>query len=148
MAAGWARQLSVPLITCPLSGADRGQVDGALAAGSALVDAMDENLISKVYADLDVCVARGSGAGITLTPKALIYVALWVNMTGYPDQILVWLGGGTPALRHAVPAAGATVDGPAMEVYLLATDYYVENPENWPQMLSCAAAGAAQLPVA
>lgn len=144
--AAWQRQLSVPLITCPLSGTDRGQVDTALAAGSALVDAMDENLIAKIYADLDTCVTRGGLNGHALAPKALIYIAMWANMTGYPDQILVWLGGGAPSLRHPVAPAADMVDGPAMEAYLLATDYFIENPNNWPQMLSCAAAGAQQLP--
>ena len=145
--AGFAAQLSVPLITCPLATADRDTVNAALLAGSALVDAMDEQILGKVYDSLDTCTARATAAGRGIAAKGLIYMALWINMTGPPSTLLVWLGGGVPAMRKPVPPAGAVVDGPAMETYLGATDYFVENPGNMPHMLQCAAAGAATLAV-
>ena len=143
--AGFAAQLSVPLINCPLDNADRDQVNAALLASSALVDAMDEQILGGVYNGLDACTARAGAAGRSIAAKGLIYMALWINMTGPPSTLLVWLGGGTPAMRRPVPPAGAVVDGPAMETYLQATDYFVENPHNFPHMMQCAAAGAATL---
>ncbi len=143
--AALARRLSVPLMACPLAPAERDEVNAALLAGRALVDAMDERIIGAVYAALDDCTARADAADRTIAPKALIYMALWINMTGPPTSLLVWLGGGAPVLRRPVPPAAATVDGPAMEAYLAATDYFVENPLNLSHMMQCAAAGAALL---
>ena len=76
---------------------------------------MDTTILANVYDALDACIARAAAAGTTIAPKALIYMALWINMTGPPTSLLVWLGGGMPALRRPVAPAGAVVDGPAME---------------------------------
>jgi hypothetical protein len=143
--AGFAAQLSVHLVACPLANADRDAINAALLASSALVDAMDEQILGKVYTDLDDCTARAATQNRTIAPKALIYMALWVNMTGFPDMLLTWLGGGVPPLPRPVPPAGAVADGPAMETYLAATDYFIKNPQNMPHMMQCAAAGAVTL---
>lgn len=108
----FARQLSMPLLACPLSTADRDRVNAALMAASALVEAMDENILGKVYADLDTCTARAAAANRSIAPKALIYMALWINMTGPPSKLLAWLAGGDPGLRRPVPPPGNVVDGP------------------------------------
>lgn len=142
----FAARLSVPLVACPLTQDERAQVNAALQASKSLVDTMDETILDKVYASLDTCIAR-AGPNRTIAPKALIYMVLWINMTGPPTSLLVWLGGGRPALRKPVPPAGAIVDGPAMETYLAATDYFAENPQNMPHMMQCAAAGVAVLGV-
>jgi hypothetical protein len=141
----FAGQLSVPLIACPIAPAERDEINAALLAGRALVDTMDEEILGKVYASLDACTARAHTAGRSIAPKGLIYMAMWINMTGPPSTLLTWIGGGVPALRRPVPPLDAVVDGPAMETYLAATDYFTENPHNLPHMMQCAAAGAAAL---
>ena len=95
-----------------------------------------------MYDDLDACTTRAAAANRTIAPKALIYMALWINMTGYPSMLLSWLGGRTPALDRAVPPAGQVVDGAAMEAYFGGPDYFIRNPRNLPRMLQCAAAAA------
>ncbi len=143
--ASMEKRLSVHLIANPLDFAETTQVNGALLAGRRLVDAMDETILQKVYDSLDTCIAEASASGRSIAPKALIYMALWINMTGPPTKLLIWLAGGDPVLRRPVPPPGQEVDGPTMETYLQATDYYIENPGNLPHMLQCAAAGAAVL---
>src|SRR5271156_2644589 len=53
-----AQQLSVPLVSCPLTQDERQEVNAALLASRALVDAMDEIILGKVYDSLDTCTAR------------------------------------------------------------------------------------------
>jgi hypothetical protein len=143
--AGLLARLSVHLVTNPLSPTETSQVNDALAASSALIDAMDEKILAKVYAALDLCVAAAASAQRTILPAPLIYMALWINMTGPPTKLLTWLKGGNPTLRTPVSSPDPVVDVEAIELYLKATDYYVENPGNFPHMVQCAAAGAALL---
>src|SRR5262249_21223632 len=138
-------RLSVHLVANPLTAEETKSVDAALLAGRALVDAMDETILGGVYGYLDACTARATDAKRTIAPKALIYMALWINMTGRPTKLLVWLGGADPGLRTHVSPPSATVDGAAMEAYLRATDYFSENPGNFPHMMQSAAAGVAAL---
>jgi hypothetical protein len=144
--ASLAQRLSVPLLSDPLLPGEKQRVDDALQRSSALVDAMDEAILQKVYAGLDACINAAGGAGCRIDPKGQIYIVMWINMTGPPTKLLTWLSGGAPALRRPVPPAGAVVDGPAMESYLQATDYFVENPGNMQHLLQSAAVGAALLP--
>ena len=58
--AAWRHQLSMPLVSCPVSSSDRDEINTALAGNSALVDAMDENLIAKIYADLNTFITTPS----------------------------------------------------------------------------------------
>lgn len=138
--------LSVPLIACPLPNVTRFGINAALLDGRAMVDAMDESILGAVYDSLNTCLDAAADAGCAIQPKALLYMAMWINMTGPPTSLLTWLSGGIPALRRAVPPAGAEVDGPSMETYLAATDYYTENPGNLPHIMQSAAGGAALLP--
>ena len=141
-----ARRLSVHLIANPLSPAETKQVNDALLAGRASVDTMDETILAKIYVGVDTCIARAKQAGRSIAPKALLYVAMWINMTGPPSKLLVWLDGRDPQLRSPVASSGSLVDVPAVESYLLATDYYTENPRNFAHMQESAAAGASKLP--
>ena len=140
------KKLSVHVVTNPLSPADTKLANQALAASKKLVDDMDEEIAQKVYDSLDQCIKAATKSARTIEPKALIYMALWINMTGPPTSLIKWLSGGNPGFAKPVPKAGANVDGAAMETYLRATHYYTENPGNLPHMLSSAAAGAAILP--
>jgi hypothetical protein len=139
------QRLSVHLIVNPLSPMETDQVNGALLSSRQLVDKMDESILQNVYGGLDRCVATAGQTSRSIAPKSQIYMALWINMTGPPSKLLIWLSGGNPGLETALPSLGSTVDGPTMEGYLRATSYYTENPGNLPHMLQCAAAGMAAI---
>lgn len=141
-------KLSVHLLVNPLSGADTTAVNAALSAGRVRVDAMDEGILAEVYAHLDKCIAAASAKGRTIEPKALLYMAMWINMAGPPTTLLDWLGGKAVSLSKPVGKPGTVVTSAAMESYLAATAYYSENPGNMPHLLHCAAAGAAALHLA
>lgn len=140
--AGLLSRLSVPQPTNPLTDAETKAVNAALLAGRQLVDAMDETILRKVYRDVDTCIATASGANRSIAPKALIYMALWINMTGPPTTLLHWLAGSGVDLRVHVPPPGAIVDGAAMETYLRATAFFSDNHKNLQHMMESAAAGA------
>lgn len=136
--------LAKPLFHNPMSPADTAAVNAALnaASGRPIVDAMDDRLCSGVLQSVDQCVATATAAGHGVDGLARIYMALWINMTGPPSTLLHWLRGEAVTLRRPLPPAGALVDGAAMEQYLAATDYFVENPQNLPHTLQSAAGGA------
>jgi hypothetical protein len=136
--------LSVPLISDPLSLSDTQRINAALLNSKSLVDAMDQKILGGVFADVDRCIGAASEAGRHIEPKALIYMALWINMTGPPDKLSIWLQGGDPGLA-GVPVLGASVSGTDMEGYLRSTKYFRENPGNLPHMLRSAADGATTL---
>jgi len=137
--------LSIHCIDNPLSKADTMLVNAALAseAGRPLVDAMDERILGGVYGGLDRCVAAARSGGRTIEPKAILYMAMWINMSGPPSTLTTWLSGKSVTMATTLKAPGAAVDGTAMESYLRATNYYTENPANLPHAMQCAAAGAA-----
>lgn len=139
--------LSVHCIDNPLSPSDTRLVNAALAsdAGRPLVDAMDEAILGAVYAGLEKCIATAAAAGRSIDAKALLYLAMWINMTGPPSTVLNWLAGKPVSLARPVGKAGAVVGGVAMEAYLRATSYYSENPGNFPHAMQCAAAGMAAM---
>ena len=142
-----AQTLSVHLIQNPLSKEDTELVNAALnaPAGRALVDRMDQVIFADVRQHLDRCVAAGVGSGRTITPKAQIYMLLWINMTGPPTILLKWLSGEDVTMASTVPKPDQIVDATAMENYLRATDFFSENPGNLPHFLQSAAAGAVLL---
>jgi hypothetical protein len=146
--SSFTQQLSVHLIKNPLSLSDTNSIDAALLASRTLVDTMDGQILSGVYEQLQRCIATATAAGRTIADKALIYMALWINMSGPATKLLDWLSGRDPGLTRPIPVAATLVDGVAMETYLQATSYYSENPGNFSHMLQCAAAGAALLPKA
>ena len=144
--ASLLQRLSVHLLGNPLNPAERGDVDAALAASIDLVDAMDEAILAEIYASLDICIAHATAGRRRMDPEAQILAAMWINMTGPPTKLLTWIDGGTPALATPVPAPGKLIDAAAMEAYLHATDYYTNNPQNFPHLLESLAAGVEQLP--
>lgn len=133
--------LSKHQIKNPLTPADTEAVNGALQASHALVDAMDDQILQGVYRDLDRCDARAAAHHRRIDTKAMVYMALWINMSGPPTKLLTWLDGDDPHLARQVPPAGPVVGGEDMEDYLAATNYYVENPQNLQHLHACAAKG-------
>jgi hypothetical protein len=142
----WVTKLSKHVTRNPLSPSDTRKINAALAAHSDLVDAMDEKIISGVYASLDKCSEAAASGECTIQPAALIYMALWINMTGKPTSLLKWLRGGDPGLGGSVPGAAPTVTEAKIQAYLRATDYFKKNPRNLPNVISCAKKGATLLP--
>lgn len=138
--------LSVHVTTNPLSAADTQLVNDALAAHKDLVDAMDAEILQGVFDDLDDCIETAKARGCEIGPVAQLYIALWINMSGKPSKLLTWLDGGDPKLTAKIPAAGKFVDMPAIQTYLQATKYFVDNKKNWPHMVESVAAGIKQLP--
>jgi hypothetical protein len=136
--------LSIPLIRNPLTLSDTQRINAALLNSKSLVDAMDGDILEGVFAGVDQCIGAASTAGRHVDPKALIYMALWINMSGPPNKLLIWLRGGDPGMPR-VPALGGAVSGQDMEDYLRATRYFTENPENLPHILQSAASGALML---
>ena len=144
--ASLLQRLSVHLMGNPLSPAERDEVDAALAASSDLVDAMDEAILAEIYTGLDLCISHATAERRTIDAEAQILAAMWINMTGAPTKLLTWIDGGKPALAAPLPAPGKLIDAAAMETYLRATDYYTNNPQNFPHLLESLAAGMGQLP--
>lgn len=146
-------RLSAPLIKNPLGSAETAMVDAALQAGKADVDAMDEAILRDLYASLDTCLSHAHATGRSIDAEALIMMALWINMTGPPTDLLLWLSGDDPKLHAKVPTAPQTVDGRATLAYMSATDYFTENTKNLQHFqdstkVGLAALGAAGTPVA
>lgn len=138
--------LAVHILVNPLSHADTNLVNAALLSGRADVDAMDEQILQAVYHHLDTCISSAGAAGRTIEPKALLFAAMWINMSGAPTKLLTWLEGGDPHLIHHVPPPGTVATAQQIETYLRATDYYVNNSGNIPHLLEAVAAGAKLLP--
>ncbi|MGN6570070.1 MAG: hypothetical protein ACTHLO_01490 [Pseudolabrys sp.] len=120
-----------------ITDAERSAIDAALQASSALVDAMDESILQKVYGGLDTCIVSAGDVGRSIAPVAQLYIAMWINMTGPPDKILICLQG---------PGVGNPVSETDIQTYLQVQKYFVENPKNWPHMVASAQVGAKQLP--
>jgi hypothetical protein len=138
-------RLSVHLLGNPLSSAETQQVNNALAAGSALVDAMDGALLQDTYNGIDTCISHAHAAARDLQAAAQLYFACWINMTGPPSKTLVWLDGGNPQLARPTAPATAIVDGPAARAYLADTDYFVANPGNLPHLDTAVGNGMAAI---
>ncbi len=134
--------IAVPVKVNPLSQADTDLVNAALRRGSALVDAMDEAILAGIYPDVDTCTSAAASAGRTIAPRALLYMALWINMTGKPTKLRDWLRG----VDVGIPQPGPVVDAAAIETYLLAQKYYIEHKANFPHMRKSVETGAALLP--
>src|SRR5262249_39621801 len=118
----------------------------ALLEGRDHIDAMDVSIMKGVLSDLDKCIAAATAGGSRIGPVAQLYIALWINMTGPPGKLIIWLKGGDPNLTVPIPQPGSLVGEPAIQGYLKATKYFVENPKNWPHMVESVAAGSRKLP--
>lgn len=139
------RRLGVHCPRSPLDPDEAQRIDEALKTGKDIVDKMDRSILAGVEAQVEKCIAAARDAGRTLMPEAVIAIALWVNMTGAPTQLLKWLRGEETHLAHRLGGAPKIVAGAAMQDYLKATYYYSENPANLPHFLSCVAAGVARM---
>ena len=138
--------LSKPLIDNPLSSADTNLVDNALdsAAGRALVDQMDQNILQDVCAGVSQCLQAASGSNRTVSLRSTVYVAMWINMSGSPTKLLSWLSGQVVLLgKTSVGPAPMQIDDAAMEAYLQATPYFAVNPGNFAHLQECATAATA-----
>jgi hypothetical protein len=134
-------ELSVHLLSNPLSAADTQRINAALLNSKNLVDQMDEDILSEVYAGVDQCIAAASSAGRHIEPIALIYMALWINMTGPPTRLLAWLKGGDPGLTAPTPPLSGSVAEDDIQTYLRLTSYFTSNPGNLQHMITSAQAG-------
>lgn len=141
-----ARRLSVHLIRNPLSRSETERINAAFAAHRDAVDAMDDAILSGVYSGLDKCLAVAARADRTIHPEAQLYIAMWINMSGPPSKMLLWLAGDDPQLGVRVQPPGRQVDVAAIQAYLRATSYYRENPRNFAHLEESANAGARKLP--
>ncbi|EJJ31591.1 hypothetical protein [Rhizobium sp. CF142] len=139
-------KLSVHTIGNPLNPSDTKLVNTALDKHRADVDEMDEAILSDVYQSLDTCISAASNGGKTISGKAMLYAALWINMAGPPTKFLDWLKGKDPHLIHPVPKAPALITGDDVRAYLMATSYYVSNPGNAPHLDASVKAGEVLLP--
>jgi len=132
----------------PLSADDSAAADAALSCvgGRALVDAMDDTLLSVVLGELDGCIAAAATRNQTIDPQALLYIALWVNMTGAPDTLNKWLSG-TQELGLA-PPVGPVVTPQNLQNYLQANVYFRLHPRNFVHMQDSVTAAVPLLPAA
>jgi hypothetical protein len=137
-------QLSVHLFSDPLTAAQTDSINAALLANKSLVDAMDQVILQGIFSGLDKCISAASSANKHIEPIALIYMALWINMTGPPTRLLTWLEGGDPGMEGA-PVLGGAVGEDDMKGYLGATSYFRANPGNLPNTVNSAEAGALKL---
>jgi hypothetical protein len=144
--ASLIERLSVHLVNSPLSRAEENAVNAALKAQRKLVDRMDEEIAEDVFEDLDLCIGTAAANGREIDPKAQLYIAMWINMTGKPTKLLTWLRGGDPQLREKIAKPGPKVDTKAIETYLQATDYYTSNPRNFKHMRDSVAKGVPLIP--
>jgi hypothetical protein len=140
--------ISRPCPRNPLSEADTATVNNALssAAGIAMVDAMDNSLLQIVLTELDGAIAAAAVRGMKIDPQALLYIALWVNMTGAPITLNQWLRG-APELGAAIPI-GPTVTRQNLENYLQVSKYFQLHPSNLVHMTDSVNQGVAALPAA
>jgi hypothetical protein len=142
----WLQLLAAPVSRDPLGPADRERIDAALLAGRAMVDALDEYLFEGVCRYLDQCSDTAVATDRSITPQALLAMALWINKTGPPTKLLVWLSGADPGLPRPVREAPFVVDAAAIEGYLQATRYYTDHPDRLAHLREAVAAGAVDLP--
>ncbi len=132
----------------PLSAEDTTLANDALASemGQAMVNTMDDRLLQVVLGELDTCIAAAATRGQTIDPAALLYIALWINMTGAPDTLNKWLSG-TQEVGLA-PPVGPSVTVHNVENYLQANTYFRLHPRNFVHMQDSVQAAIHLLPVA
>jgi len=132
----------------PLSPDDTTAANAALSCdgGRALADAMDNTLLNVVLGELDSCIAAANTRNQTIDPQALLYIALWVNMTGAPDTLNKWLSG-TQEVGLA-PPVGPVVTPQNLQNYLQANVYFRLHPRNFVHMQDSVNAAVPLLPSA
>lgn len=141
-------RLSVHTAVNPLSPQESALVNNALDSptGHKLVDEMDRAILGNVFDDVRKCIATANENERCISLKALLYIAMWINMSGPPSTLLKWLKGMDVILDYhvTVPSPGDIVDGIAMESYLQKTHYFSANPANFKRLRQCAADALAQ----
>ena len=118
----------------PLSQDDTTLANRALASagGNAMVDTMDDRLLQVVLGELDTSIGAAGTRQQTIDPVALLYIALWVNMTGAPETLNKWLSGTQEV--GMTPPIGPTVTQQNIENYLQANAYFRLHPRNFVHM--------------
>jgi hypothetical protein len=132
----------------PLSVADSASVAAALTSnvGRALVDAMDDQLLQSVLTYTQQAVDTAATRGWPTAQIALLYIALWVNMTGAPNLLCKWIGG--QSVLGLAPPIGPTLAQSDMQDYLQATSYFQLHPKNFKHLLESVETGAQALQAA
>jgi hypothetical protein len=132
----------------PLSAADTALANAALssAGGRGLVDRMDDQLLAVVLGEVDTCTAAAVAHKLSIDPTALLYIALWVNMTGPPATLASWLSGNTE-LGLSSPA-GPIVTRQNIESYLHSSKFFMIHPKNFVHMQQSVVAAIPLLPAA
>jgi hypothetical protein len=130
----------------PLSAEDTKLANDALSSktGRQLVDEMDSDLFSVILGELDSCLAAAATRNQTIASEALLYIALWVNMTGAPDILNKWLSG-TQEVGLA-PPVGPTVTALNIQNYLQANTYFRLHPKNFVHLRDSVKAALPLLP--
>jgi hypothetical protein len=130
----------------PLSSADTDIANSALSspAGQIVVDQMDATLLQIVLGELDTSIASASSRNQSIEPAALLYIALWVNMTGAPDTLNKWLAG-TQEVGLA-PPVGRVVTQQNLQNYLHANTYFLLHPKNFVHLQDSVQAAIPLLP--
>ena len=132
----------------PLTPADTTLANAALCspAGQTLVDQMDSVLLQIVLGELDTSVVSASTRNQTIEPAALLYVALWVNMTGAPDTLNKWLSGIQEV--GLAPPVGPMVTQQNVQNYLHSNTYFMLHPKNFVHLQDSVQAAIPLLPAA
>jgi len=130
----------------PLSPEDTDLANAALSSsdGRKLVDQMDDGLLQIVLHGVDSCIAAAQTRSLTIDGIAILYIALWVNMTG-PPNMLSRLLSGTPELG-VPPPSGPRVSQHDIESYLHATKFFVLHPRNFVHLQESVQAAIPLLP--
>ena len=130
----------------PLSAEDADLANAALSSsdGRQLVDHMDDGLLQIVLHGVDACIAAAQRQTFTIDPVAILYIALWLNMTGPPNVLSQWLSG-TPQLGMPSPA-GPVVTRHDIEGYLHSTRFFVLHPKNFIHLQQSVQAAIPKLP--
>lgn len=132
---------------CPLGVADEATVYAAMASapGRSMIDALDGTTLTIVLGYVSQAMAAASGAGKTLDDGAACAVALWVNMTGAPATLDLWLGGKAVTIDgvELEPPAGPVVSQADIEGYLGHTQFFQQHARNLAHLRASIATGLA-----
>ena len=130
----------------PLSPQDTDLANAALSSsdGQKFVDRMDDGLLQIVLHGVDSCIAAAQTRGLAIDGIAILYIALWANMTGPPNVLSRWLAG-NPELG-VPPATGPRVSQHDIESYLHASKFFVLHPRNFVHLQDSVRAAIPDLP--
>ena len=107
---------------------------------------MDQELLAVVLSELDSSIAAAASRNLTVEAGALLYIALWVSMTGAPNTLNKWLAG-TQEVGLA-PPIGPVVTSLNIQNYLRANTYFRIHPKNFVHMQESVKSALGLLPAA